>query len=71
MGSRDKFSSTITCPNCQNSGTLHEWQEDGYTWMRNQDTYISSVPEGFKATAESYSDHKTPVKCITCDVLVK
>jgi len=71
MGSRDKFSSTITCPKCQNAGTLHEWQEDGYSWMRNQDTHISSVPAGFKATADSYSGHQAPVKCIACDVLAK
>jgi len=68
---RDRFKSKIICPKCNKEGVLSEWQEDGYSWMRNQDTYISSVPEGFIAIADHYASGKpTPVKCIDCDIFV-
>ena len=71
MGSRDNWKTEISCPKCDKKGVLSEWQEDGWSWTRNQETYISSVPEGFVATANQYSSGQpTPVKCIKCDILV-
>ena len=71
MSSKDRFKTEIKCLKCGIKGELHEWQEDGYSWMRNQDTHISSVPEGFVATKDTYTTNEaTPVKCIKCDVLV-
>ena len=72
MGSRDSFRTSIHCPKCKKTGEVSEWQEDGWSYVNNPDTTISSVTEGFIIIKSEYQhDEQMPVKCSKCDILAK
>lgn len=47
MAARDRWTTTLTCPNCGQSGVA-KCSEDDYPFMKSPGFWFDELPDGFK-----------------------
>jgi hypothetical protein len=47
--SRDNYTASVTCPKCEQKGTLHLSAADGYAYHRDPTVVVEKVEGNFEA----------------------
>ncbi len=55
MGARDRWTISIKCSVCGNTGNVEVSQEDGWAFVRDQSTSIDHMPKGFSLKKDAVS----------------
>jgi predicted RNA-binding Zn-ribbon protein involved in translation (DUF1610 family) len=70
MTARDRFTHDLTCPQCGKAGVAEVSQADGWSFMRDDNTTVDEMPEGFQDIRQQ-GDKRPIYECIDCGLVVK